>query len=224
MTKKTLNKRGGASTDLVDIIQALLEMKVIMFLPKTSIVTDQSKYNTYFSSVDSKTLLYLVKEYDIGNLKAIQQIFGGPGRDNPPQIQNASEKLLENLNLVKPDLNNVKDFQYYEKFLRLNANLQLLEGEVKGMKHEIDTANMQLSDFQCIEGLDNEKNEFLTNFILDCSKYCNHDVNWYRVLLNIDKLDEDFETEVLKLVNKNSLQLDYNSIRDILNQLENVLP
>ena len=221
MTKsKTLNKRGGASGDLIDIIQALLEMKVIMFLPKTSIVTDQSKYNTYFSSVDSKTLLYLVKEYDIGNLKAIQQIFGGPGRDNPPQIQNASEKLLENLNLVKPDLNNVKDFQYYEKFLRLNANLQLLEGEIKGMKHEIDTANMQLSNFQCIEGLDNEKNEFLTNFILDCSKYCNRDVDWYRVLLNIDKLDEDFETEVLKLVNKNSLQLDYNSIRDILNQLE----
>jgi len=220
MTKKTLNKRGGASTDLVDIIQALLEMKVIMFLPKTSIVTDQSKYNTYFSSVDSKTLLYLVKEYDVGNLKAIQQIFGGPGRDNPPQIQNASEKLLENLNLVKPDLNNVKDFQYYEKFLRLNANLQLLESEIKGMKHEIDTANMQLSNFQCIEGLDNEKNEFLTNFILDCSKYCNRDVDWYRVLLNIDKLDEDFETEVLKLVNKNSLQLDYNSIRDILNQLE----
>ena len=180
MSKKTLNKRGGASTDLVDIIQALLEMKVIMFLPKTSIVTDQSKYNTYFSSVDSKTLLYLVKEYDVGNLKAIQQIFGGPGRDNPPQIQNASEKLLENLNLVKPDLNNVKDFQYYEKFLRLNANLQLLESEIKGMKHEIDTANMQLSNFQCIEGLDNEKNEFLTNFILDCSKYCNHDVNWYR--------------------------------------------
>ena len=217
---KTLNKRGGASTDLVDIIQALLEMKVIMFLPKTSIVTDQSKYNTYFSSVDSKTLLYLVKEYDVGNLRAIQQIFGGPGRDNPPQIQNASEKLLENLNLIKPDLNNVKDFQYYEKFLKLNANLQLLEGEIKEMKNEIDTANMQLSNFQCIEGLDNEKNEFLTNFILDCSKYCNRDVDWYRVLLNIDKLDEDFETEVLKLVNKNTLQLDYNSIKNVLNQLE----
>ena len=217
---KTLNKRGGASTDLVDIIQALLEMKVIMFLPKTSIVTDQSKYNTYFSSVDSKTLLYLVKEYDVGNLRAIQQIFGGPGRDNPPQIQNASEKLLENLNLIKPDLNNVKDFQYYEKFLKLNANLQLLESEIKGMKNEIDTANMQLSNFQCIEGLDNEKNEFLTNFILDCSKYCNRDVDWYRVLLNIDKLDEDFETEVLKLVNKNTLQLDYNSIKNVLNQLE----
>merc|ERR1711881_294962 len=84
-----------------------------------------------------------------------------------------------------------------------------------------DTANMQLSNFQCIEGLDNEKNEFLTNFILDCSKYCNRDVDWYRVLLNIDKLDEDFETEVLKLVNKNTLQLDYNSIKNVLNQLEN---
>ena len=219
MSKNKTLKKGGASGDLVDIIQALLEMKVIMFLPKTSIVTDQSKYNTYFSSVDSKTLLYLVKEFDVGNIQSIQQIFGGPGRDNPPQIQNASEKLLENLNLIKPDLNNVKDFQYYEKFLKLNANLQLLEREIKEMKEEIDTANMQLNNFQCIEGLDNEKNEFLSNFILDCSKYCNHDVNWYRVLLNIDKLDEDFETEVLKMVNKNRLQLDYNSIRNILDQL-----
>ena len=156
MSKNKTLKKGGASGDLVDIIQALLEMKVIMFLPKTSIVTDQSKYNTYFSSVDSKTLLYLVKEFDVGNIQ---------------QIQNASEKLLENLNLIKPDLNNVKDFQYYEKFLKLNANLQLLEREIKEMKEEIDTANMQLNNFQCIEGLDNEKNEFLSNFILDCSKY-----------------------------------------------------
>ena len=123
MSKNKTLKKGGASGDLVDIIQALLEMKVIMFLPKTSIVTDQSKYNTYFSSVDSKTLLYLVKEFDVGNIQSIQQIFGGPGRYNPPQIQNASEKLLENLNLIKPDLNNVKDFQYYEKFLRLNGDL-----------------------------------------------------------------------------------------------------
>ena len=210
---------GGASGILVDIIQALLEMKNIMFLPKTSIVTDQNKYNNYFASVDSKTLLYLVKTYDVGNLESMQKMFGGPVRENPPQIDDQGDKLVQNLNLIKPDLNNMHDARYYDKFLQLNNQLQSLEGQIKGLKGEIDDANLQLQNFQCIPGLDDEKNEFLSNFILDCSVYCNRDTDWYKVLLNIDSLDKDYEVEVLKMVNKNGLQLDYDSIRDICNKL-----
>ena len=40
-------------------------MKKIKFLPKTTLVNDETKYNDYLASVDSKTLLYLVKEYDV---------------------------------------------------------------------------------------------------------------------------------------------------------------
>jgi hypothetical protein len=210
---------GGASGILVDIIQALLEMKNIMFLPKTSIVVDQTKYNNYFASVDSKTLLYLVKTYDVGNLESMQKMFGGPVRENPPQIDDQGDKLIQNLNLIKPDLNNMHDARYYDKYLQLNNKLQGLEGEIKGLKGEIDDANLQLQNFQCIPGLDDEKNEFLSNFILDCSVYCNRDTDWYKVLLNIDSLDKDYEVEVLKMVNKNGLQLDYDSIRDICNKL-----
>ena len=210
---------GGASGILVDIIQALLEMKNIMFLPKTSIVVDQTKYNNYFASVDSKTLLYLVKTYDVGNLESMQKMFGGPVRENPPQIDDQGDKLIQNLNLIKPDLNNMHDARYYDKYLQLNNKLQGLEGEIKGLKGEIDDANLQLQNFQCIPGLDDEKNEFLSNFILDCSVYCNRDTDWYKVILNIDSLDKDYEVEVLKMVNKNGLQLDYDSIRDICNKL-----
>ena len=210
---------GGASGVLVDIIQALLEMKNIMFLPKTSIVIDETKYNNYFASVDSKTLLYLVKTYDAGNLESMQKMFGGPVRENPPQIDDQGDKLVQNLNLIKPDLNNMHDARYYDKYLQLNNQLQGLEGEIKGLKGEIDDANLQLKNFQCIPGLDDEKNEFLSNFILDCSVYCNRDTDWYKVILNIESLDKDFEVEVLKMVNKNSLQLDYDSIRDICNKL-----
>ena len=210
---------GGASGILVDIIQALLEMKNIMFLPKTSIVVDQTKYNNYFASVDSKTLLYLVKTYDVGNLESMKKMFGGPVRENPPQIDDQGDKLIQNLNLIKPDLNNMHDARYYDKYLQLNNKLQGLEGEIKGLKGEIDDANLQLQNFQCIPGLDDEKNEFLSNFILDCSVYCNRDTDWYKVLLNIDSLDKDYEVEVLKMVNKNGLQLDYDSIRDICNKL-----
>ena len=211
--------KGGASGILVDIIQALLEMKTIKFLPKTTLVEDEAKYNDYFASVDSKTLLYLVKEYDVDNIDAIQKIFGGPIRDAPPQINNQGDKLLQNLDMIKPDLNNMKDMQYYQKFLSLNSELQNLESNIKNLKGEIDKANLQLQNFQCIEGLDNEQNGFLSNFILDCSKYSNRDIDWYRVILKLDNLDDEYEVEVNKLTNKNGLQLDYESIKDVCNTL-----
>tara|TARA_B100000902_G_scaffold398757_1_gene466722 strand:- start:48 stop:1715 length:1668 start_codon:yes stop_codon:yes gene_type:complete len=210
---------GGASGILVDIIQALLEMKTIKFLPKTTLVNDETKYNDYFASVDSKTLLYLVKEYDVDNIDAIQKIFGGPIRDSPPQINNQGDKLLQNLDMIKPDLNNMKDMQYYQKFLSLNSELENLESNIKNLKGEIDKANLQLQNFQCIEGLDNEQNGFLSNFILDCSKYSNRDIDWYRVILKLDNLDDEYEIEVNKLTNKNGLQLNYESIKDVCNTL-----
>ena len=210
---------GGASGILVDIIQALLEMKTIKFLPKTTLVNDETKYNDYFASVDSKTLLYLVKEYDVDNIDSIQKIFGGPIREAPPQINNTGDKLLQNLDMIKPDLNNMKDMQYYQKFLSLNSELQNLEFNIKNLKGEIDKANLQLQNFQCIEGLDNEQNGFLSNFILDCSKYSNKDIDWYRVILKLDNLDDEYEVMVNKLTNTNGLQLDYESIKDVCNIL-----
>ena len=210
---------GGASGILVEIIQALLEMKTIKFLPKTTLVNDETKYNDYFASVDSKTLLYLVKEYDVDNIDSIQKIFGGPIRDSPPQINNTGDKLLQNLDMIKPDLNNMKDMQYYQKFLSLNSELENLESNIKNLKGEIDKANLQLQNFQCIEGLDNEQNGFLSHFILDCSKYSNRDIDWYRVILKLDNLDDEYEVEVNKLTNKNGLQLDYESIKDVCNTL-----
>ena len=210
---------GGASGILVDIIKALLEMKSIKFLPKASVVNDQTKYNDYFASVDSKTLLYLVKEYDVDNIEAIQKIFGGPIRDSAPQIDNTGDKLIKNLDMIKPDLNNMKDMQYYQKFLSLNNELENLETNIKNLKNEVDKSNIQLQNFQCIEGLDNEENGFLSHFILDCSKYCNHNIDWYRVILKLDDFDKEYEVEVNKLTNKNGLQLDYDSIRDVCQNL-----
>ena len=121
--------------------------------------------------------------------------------------------------MIKPDLNNMKDMQYYQKFLSLNSELQNLESNIKNLKGEIDKANLQLQNFQCIEGLDNEQNGFLSNFILDCSKYSNRNIDWYRVILKLDNLDDEYEVEVNKLTNKNGLQLDYESIKDVCNIL-----
>ena len=64
-------------SELSNIIQSLLEMSKILFLPNTYIVENKDKYKDYFSSIDSKTLLHLVKELKVGDSDTIKQIFGG---------------------------------------------------------------------------------------------------------------------------------------------------
>ena len=220
MTKKTLKKQRGGSDELLsDIIQALLEMKSIMFLPNTYIVNNEDKYNDYLSSIDSKTLLFLVKENNIGETDAIKQIFGGPVREDPPQVPDASQKIIQNLELIKPELENTKDYHYYKQFLEMNNQLEQLYSQIKLVKKDIEKYNTQISQFQCVDGLDNYENEFITNFILDCSKYSIKDVDWFRVILKLDKLDEEFEIEVNKLYNQNNINLDYNRLKPHLELL-----
>ena len=223
MTKKqrTLKKqRGGTDELLSDIIQALLEMKSIMFLPNTYIVNNNEKYNDYLSSIDSKTLLFLVKENNIGETDAINQIFGGPVREAAKQVPDATQKIIQNLELIKPELENTKDYHYYQKFLEMNNQLEQLYSQIKLVKRDIDKYNTQLSQFQCVDGLDNYENEFISNFLLDCSKYSIKDVDWFRVILKINKLDDEYEIEVNKLYNQKNINLDYNRLKPYLDLLQ----
>ena len=196
-TKKKKQKGGG--DDMPNIIQAILEMKVILFLPVTYIVNNPDKFTDYFACVDSKTLLHLVKELNVGDVEAIEQIFGGPVIDKPMQIPNATIQLQQNLDVIKPDLTNMSDYQYYNQFLQMNKDMEQLQGQIHRVKYEIDTANKQLSQFKCVDGLDNMENEFITNFILDCSKYSIKNVDWFKVILDIDKLDDGFNKDVEKI-------------------------
>ena len=194
----TKKKQKGGGDTMANIIQAILEMKVILFLPTTFIVNNPDKFPDYFASIDSKTLLHLVKKLNVGNIDAIQQIFGGPVIDQPMQIPNATLQLQQNLDVIKPDLNNMSDYQYYNKFLQMNKDMEQLQGQIHRVKSEIDNANKQLSQFKCVDGLDNMENEFISNFILDCSKYSIKNVDWYKVILDIDKLDDGFNKDVEK--------------------------
>ena len=196
-TKKKKKQKGGGD-DMPNIIQAILEMKVILFLPTTFIVNNPDKFSDYFASIDSKTLLHIVKELNVGDVEAIEQIFGGPVIDKPMQIPNATAQLQQNLDVIKPDLNNMSDYQYYNQFLQMNKDMEQLQGQIHRVKYEIDTANRQLSQFKCVDGLDNMENEFITNFILDCSKYSIKNVDWFKVILDIDKLDDGFNKDVEK--------------------------
>ena len=117
------------------------------------------------------TLLYLIKEYNIPNSETVQLLFGGPENPNAPQIPDASSQILENINTIKPTLENTSDYTYYKQFLELNTQLQQLYSQIQKLKSNMEMYNRQLSQFQCIKGLDNLEHGFISNFILDCSKY-----------------------------------------------------
>ena len=145
-TKKK-NKQKGGGDDMPNIIQAILEMKVILFLPATFIVNNPDKFPDYFASIDSKTLLHLVNELNVGDVDAIQQIFGGPVINTPMKIPNATTHLQQNLDVIKPDLTNMSDYQYYNQFLQMNKDMEQLQGQIHRVKYEIDTANKQLHNY-----------------------------------------------------------------------------
>jgi len=207
--------------DLGNIVQALLEMKVILFLPSSFIVSDPTKFKDYFGSIDSKTLLYLVKELNVGDIEPIQKIFGGPVINNPPQIPNATNQLMNNLDVIKPDLSNMKDYHYYNQFLQMNNDMEKLNSNIQRVKNEIEVANTQLSQFKCVDGLDNMENDFISNFILDCSKFSVRNIDWFKVILKIDLLDDQFENEVVKRLTELNINFDYNVLKPYLDLLQN---
>lgn len=213
-----MNQQGGEDT-LTNVIRALLEMKHILFLPNTNIIKDNKRYSEYLSCIDSKTLLYLIKEYNVGNSETVNLLFGGPIKNDAPQIPDASEQLLENINLIKPTLENTSDYTYYKKFLEMNTQLQKLYKETQDLKKNMELYNKQLSQFQCIRGLDNIEHEFISNFILDCSKYSIKNVDWYRVILKIDKLDDEFEISVNHIYNQRGINLRYDLLKPYLDSL-----
>ena len=159
-----MNQRGGEDT-LTNVIRALLEMKNILFLPNSDIVTDKTRYSDYFSSIDSKTLLYLIKENNIPESETVRLLFSGPENPNAPQIPDASLQILENINTIKPTLENTSDYTYYKQFLELNNQLQQLYSQIQKLKSNMEMYNRQLSQFQCIRGLDNLEHGFISNFI-----------------------------------------------------------
>ena len=108
--------KGGDNKELINIIQALLEMNEILFLPSTQTILSQN-YNKYLSSIDSKTLLHLVQNNSMGDISPIKEIFGGPINNDQKLVEDQTQPLAKNVELLKPDISNLKDNMYYNQFL-----------------------------------------------------------------------------------------------------------
>jgi hypothetical protein len=215
--KKRLN--GGSNKELPNIIQALLEMNEILFLPGTQTILS-TNYDKYLSSIDSKTLLHLVQKNNMGDIIPIKEIFGGPINNDQKLIEDQSKPLTNNVELIKPDINNLKDNMYYSQFLSLNEQINSIDKELVSLKEKIKVDNYKLRNFKCIKGMDNQKNDYLMKYILDCSESVNKHNNWYNIIINEEELDSAFNIEVTKKLNENGVKLDEDKVKQSLKLLK----
>ena len=219
--KKTFrrNHRGGGNDDTKYIIEAILDMKQIQYLPKTSVITN-GRFKNYLSSIDAKNMLFLIKGTKFGNIPAVQKLFGGNiNNNNIPKIDDQSNPLIQNINLIKPDIQNINDNNYYNQFNKLNKEIIDIDIKLKNIKNDIASSNLLLENFKCVEGLDNIDNNFLTNFIMECSNKVNRDKEWYPIILHQKILDDNFEIEFINHMNKYDIRYNYDYIDPLLKQL-----
>ena len=219
--KKTFrrNHRGGGNDNTKYIIEAILDMKQIQYLPKTSVITN-GRFKNYLSSIDAKNMLFLIKGTKFGNIPVVQKLFGGNiNSNNIPKIDDQSNPLIQNVNLIKPDIQNINDNNYYNQFNKLNKEIIDIDIKLKNIKNDIASSNLLLENFKCVEGLDNIDNNFLTNFIMECSNKVNRDKEWYPIILHQKILDDNFEIEFINHMNKYDIRYNYDYIDQLLKQL-----
>ena len=212
--------RGGTDNkEIPNIIQALLEMNEILFLPGTQTILSKN-YDKYLSSIDSKTLLHLVQNNNMVDVDPIKEIFGGPINDDQKLIDDQSQPLTNNIELIKPDISNLKENIYYSQFLSLNDQIDSIDKELGSLKERIKVDNYKLRNFKCIKGLNNQKNDYLMKYILDCADSVNKNNNWYNIIINEEELDSAFNIEVTKKLNENGVKLDEDKVKQSLKLLK----
>ena len=72
MKKKTKKKMVGGENLL---LESILDMESIFFLPILNVITTKKLYNRYLNSIDSVTLLYLIENHPSKEIEFIQSIF-----------------------------------------------------------------------------------------------------------------------------------------------------
>ena len=205
--KKNKKIGGGEDDNLTDVVTALLDMKKILFLPSTNLMLKKN-YKKYLNSIDSKTLLHLVQENNAGEIEPIKKIFGGPINESQDLILDQSDPLINNVELIKPDISNLKDNIYYEQFLELNSAIENINSRLISLKDKIKTDNYKLRNFKCVKGLKSMENNYLTKYILDCSDDAVKNNDWFKIIINEEKLDDAFNIEVTKSLVNNDIRFD----------------
>ena len=221
-SKRYNKKQMGGSNELFIIIDAILNMNEIYFLPRHEVFTNDESRNRYLSSIDVKTLLFLIEQTQTTNSKVIKQMFNNNVNNISDTFINDNKEtqlvnnLLFNYNLIKPNIQDIQDVHYYKEFLAIKTSMDEINQKIQLIKSKIDNENIKLRNFKCVKQLDGNYNK-LSEYILNCSNISNQNVNWINVILNIDKFDENYELEIKNYNNKNDIRINYNNIKQYIN-------
>ena len=94
------NTKGGG----YELLESILTMDTIYFLPQWSIVSNKLLQKRYINSIDKTTLLYLLEGHPSKELPFIQNIFSGTSTtiNNNEEINVLSDTITKEYNLIKP--------------------------------------------------------------------------------------------------------------------------
>ena len=217
------------SISVLDISKQLLDMKKILYLPKTKIVIDENLFNIYLNLIDHKTLLKISEENNLSNLQIIKDLFNSKGLNKSIDL-NIDLNKYNNIK-IEENIENIQKGKIYEKddinLVKLEAldnyhnNLKEINKNILDLKEEIEQIDKKYNNFQCIEKYKKTEYFSLSNYIINCSEYSNKNINWYNIILNIDKLDNDFNNIVNDFMKKNKIPLNYYKIKKKLEMLKN---
>ena len=216
------------SISVLDIATQLLDMEQILYLPKTKIIVDEELFDTYLNLVDHKTLLKLIEENDLTDSVITTDLYNVLNKENTLDLNKDINKY--NNIQIEEDIKKIQIGKIYEKNdinqIKLKAlneyhnNLKEINENILNLKEEVEKIDTKYNNFQCIEKYKTSEYFNLLNYIINCSDYSNKNINWYNVILNIDKIDNDFNDLVDDYMKENKVPLNYYKIKRHLDRLQ----
>ena len=126
----------------------------------------------------------------------------------------------EKPNRVNPDLllkvpEGPKDTNYKYQYDDLKESVSKAQEKIMTIQKEIAERDMKLNNFKCV--VDDPIGEYfnLFDYVLDCSNICIRDINWYNIILNQEKFDNEYELEIEKK-NTNYIRIDVEELNKTL--------
>ena len=161
--------------------------------------------------------------------------------EQPMEQPDTDERESENLesNIQDEDLDNTKYETMTSKTIDPNVMLKVpmapedtnYELQYDDLKKAVDKAqekileiqksiaekDIKLKDFHCVKNDSIGEYFNLFDYILDCSNICIKDINWYNVIINQEKLDNEYELSIER-DNTNYLGIDVEELDSILSE------
>ena len=165
-----------------DILKKLLDLSNINYLPKFNVIDNETYQDIYIHSVDVKKFFSLVKELDLDPNKLDKFLIKNYD-DKTYEIVNKNNKdtLLDYYENIKNKII-IKDIDNRDKFINLLDKMKSVNLEINDLFKEINKENLRIKNFKCNKGI-----EKMNDHIVNCSKLSNKDINWYHIVLHLDK-------------------------------------